>query len=447
MKTILLFAILLFPLLGECSFSEVLLIKGKVAIKRMGQDDFASLLKTDTMELGDEIWVKEQSLLKMRLFNGAEMVIRPDSRLVLEYQKEDSKVPLIKVLMGNVRTYLPHQKGDKDRLAIETPHASLGVRGTEFEVFVLPEKDRSLVATYDGKLYHSSFYISGGQVGIFEENKEQLVYLDPSQFISMALEEPLDPFLNSKAQKVAVALSEKQAENPSLVAQMDFQSGVARWAGDYDKVALAYGEQDEIRTGFIRVGANLGHKNISLETPDKKSVSSDYLVDLKAQGRFKLFSQNMDGSLKYSFAKMGDMNAEKSTGRDDAHLGQLMLGPRWFWDDLEWGADLSLERSLAMYVNGEANFYYLDAASVRLNLGWAFWRNDTVQTSLAAWVAYRFESLNSDYETKGGMDEGFALSMQYGRLNLSLEYEQKEWEILGQEGKTDDFFLGVSWQL
>lgn len=91
--------------------------------------------------VGDVVTTGTNGYVRMEMTDGGEMVLRPDSQLKIEAYKfveakpaEDSSV--FSMLRGGLRTVtgLIGKRGDKGAYELKTNTATIGIRGTQFDV-------------------------------------------------------------------------------------------------------------------------------------------------------------------------------------------------------------------------------------------------------------------------------------------------------------------------
>jgi hypothetical protein len=90
----------------------------------------------DTLAPGDEIETRSGSLV-IELSDGSLVLVQPRSRVVLQdYRTANSLRELLKIIIGRVRVKINHFGGRPNPYRVNSPTASIAVRGTEFSVFV-----------------------------------------------------------------------------------------------------------------------------------------------------------------------------------------------------------------------------------------------------------------------------------------------------------------------
>ncbi len=107
--------------------------KGKVSIQLPGQS-FHAPSRGEVLPAETQINTGEGRLL-LRLSDGSDLLVRPNTRLVLK-QPETSGWRYLQLLVGRVRAEIQKRLGSSPGFQIGTPSAVISVRGTKFEVDV-----------------------------------------------------------------------------------------------------------------------------------------------------------------------------------------------------------------------------------------------------------------------------------------------------------------------
>ncbi len=120
--------------------AKVLFVHGEVSVERSGSAPQA-LASGDTLHEGDTVQTGSQSSASFQLSDGSRVLLRPDSRLLVETNRVlgdplDKRSTLnhrLRLLSGSADTHVkPIPSGANTRLDVRTPVVNLGVRGTEF---------------------------------------------------------------------------------------------------------------------------------------------------------------------------------------------------------------------------------------------------------------------------------------------------------------------------
>ncbi len=123
-------------------------VSGK-AIRINRSTQFAAK-RGDKLAPGDEIDTQGGGRVTVELTDGSLISVQPGSRVIFkDYRTVSSLRELIQVLLGRVRIKINHYGGKPNPYRVNSPSASILVRGTEFSVGVDATGDTSVVV-YDG---------------------------------------------------------------------------------------------------------------------------------------------------------------------------------------------------------------------------------------------------------------------------------------------------------
>ncbi|MGH9835416.1 MAG: FecR family protein [Blastocatellia bacterium] len=109
-----------------------------------------TLAKGDTLAPGDEIDTSRGGRVVIELTDGSVVIVQPGSRLVFkDYRAASSLRELFQILVGRVRVKINHYGGRPNPYRVNSPTASILVRGTEFGVAV-ERTGETRVVVYEG---------------------------------------------------------------------------------------------------------------------------------------------------------------------------------------------------------------------------------------------------------------------------------------------------------
>lgn len=140
MKTILsFFAFLLagLSLAWASPLGEVTHLSGTLSVVKADGSSKLLSVKSQIAE-GDVLTTEADSYARIKFIDGAEVVLRPNSRFKVErYRFEEAKPEgdnvFVSLLKGGLRTVTGLiAKRNKDKVAYQTPTATIGIRGTHF---------------------------------------------------------------------------------------------------------------------------------------------------------------------------------------------------------------------------------------------------------------------------------------------------------------------------
>jgi len=123
-------------------------VKG-IALRYYKKDTFV-LARGDTLNPGDEIDTGAGGRVLIELTDGSVVIIQPNSRIVInDYKAATSLRELFRIVVGRVRVKINHYGGRPNPYRVNSPTASILVRGTEFGVAVESSGDTRVVV-YEG---------------------------------------------------------------------------------------------------------------------------------------------------------------------------------------------------------------------------------------------------------------------------------------------------------
>jgi hypothetical protein len=134
----------------------------------------------DVLAPGEEIDTRGGGHLTIELTDGSLVVVRPGSRVLLkDYRAANTLRELFEVLLGRVRVKINHFGGRPNPYRINSPTASIAVRGTEFSIDVNGVGDTQVIV-YEGLVEVTSY--SNPQNGVLV-HPGQGVIVRPNQDI------------------------------------------------------------------------------------------------------------------------------------------------------------------------------------------------------------------------------------------------------------------------
>jgi hypothetical protein len=134
--------------LAQVVDARVASVKG-TALRRNNQRAFI-LARGDSLNPGDEVDTRGGGRVVIELTDGSVVVVHPNSRIVMSnYRAAASMREMFRILIGRVRIKVAHYGGKPNPYRVNSPTASILVRGTEFSVAVEPSGD-TRVEVYEG---------------------------------------------------------------------------------------------------------------------------------------------------------------------------------------------------------------------------------------------------------------------------------------------------------
>lgn len=135
-KLLLLLALTTSPLSAD--IATVVAIRGDVTSQH------AILLRGDQVSVGDTIQAADRSFAILQFTDGSKVTIRPKSKVVIEeysYQEGVEDRARFDVVEGGLRIVTGAMaKHDPDNYIVSTPVALMGVRGTEFSIYLIDDE-------------------------------------------------------------------------------------------------------------------------------------------------------------------------------------------------------------------------------------------------------------------------------------------------------------------
>jgi hypothetical protein len=141
------------------------LVHGKVTQLRPGALSASKLSTGDKVYADTSIVTADKSFVRLKFEDSSLMSIGPASMAVVgsernrNTEKADNKSKVISLLKGKVRTMVTKEEklieSDKKtdpKFIVRTRTAAMGVRGTDFQAFYMPESHQTSLVTYDGNV-------------------------------------------------------------------------------------------------------------------------------------------------------------------------------------------------------------------------------------------------------------------------------------------------------
>jgi hypothetical protein len=143
------------------------------------------LVRGDVLSPGDEIDTRGGGTLTVGLSDGSVVIVEPGSRIILkDYQSANSVRELFNILLGRVRVKIDHLGGRPNPYRINSPTASIAVRGTEFSVAVdVPGDTRVIV--FEGQVEVTSLSEPNQRIllepgrGVIVRPNQSILYFTP----------------------------------------------------------------------------------------------------------------------------------------------------------------------------------------------------------------------------------------------------------------------------
>ena len=144
-----------------------------------------NLVRGTVVQPGDEIDTRSGGHVTLELSDGSMLVVQPGSHVVLQdYRNASSLRELLHITVGHVRIRINHLGGRPNPYRVNSPTASIAVRGTEFSVAVNAAGDTEVVV-YAGLVEVSSLRNPGRPVlvhpgrGVIVRPNEDILFFTP----------------------------------------------------------------------------------------------------------------------------------------------------------------------------------------------------------------------------------------------------------------------------
>lgn len=153
------------PATWNPEYAQITKIKGKVAVRYSGRENWDSALADTKLHEKDTIMTWDKSWVTLKLFDGSILTVEPGTTLYIKSLKSSAKVKqsIFKVFTGKVLAKVSEYLEKGSKFEIESESATAGVKGTYFEFGV----------TIDGL---SELYVYDGTV-LFEQLQQELSFL------------------------------------------------------------------------------------------------------------------------------------------------------------------------------------------------------------------------------------------------------------------------------
>lgn len=175
-------------------------------------------LKSEVLQ-GDQITTASDAELLLRLTDGTVLAVRPNTNLVVSEYHFDSKNSeqdsfLVKLIKGGLRTVTGAiGKKNPQKVRFNTPTATIGIRGTDFEVAVLEQNKNNAEAGTYNKVFQGATYLENNQGNRVEVGANQTAF-SPANLLQTAqqfglLKQVPNVFFNGKYDNLLQALQEE----------------------------------------------------------------------------------------------------------------------------------------------------------------------------------------------------------------------------------------------
>jgi len=154
----------------------------------------------DVLNPGEEIDTRGGGHATIELTDGSLVVVRPGSRIVLkDFRNAHSLRELFDILLGQVRVKINHFGGKPNPYRVNSPTASIAVRGTEFSIAVNGVGDTEVIV-YEGLVEVTS-----------RSNPHDKVLLHPGQAVIVRPNQDIHIFAPAPGEEIGGARGSREA--------------------------------------------------------------------------------------------------------------------------------------------------------------------------------------------------------------------------------------------
>lgn len=175
-------------------------------------------VKSEVLQ-GDQITTANDAELLLRMTDGTVLAIRPNTSFIVSdyhFDNKDSNSDnfLVKLAIGGLRTVTGAiGKKNPHKVRFNTPTATIGIRGTDFEVAVLDQSNNNAEAGTYNKVFQGATYLENSQGNSVEVGANQAAF-SPTNLLQTAqqfglLKQVPNVFFNGKYDNLLQALQEE----------------------------------------------------------------------------------------------------------------------------------------------------------------------------------------------------------------------------------------------
>jgi len=128
------------PVMAQDGDSTGMVVASRGEVIAMANGGSRELKQGDFIYINDEIITSNRSFAVLQFEDGAKVTVRPDSTLVIEqyvYNGNDGDAATLSLVEGGLRVITGAMaKSNPENYKVRTPVALMGVRGTEFSIFL-----------------------------------------------------------------------------------------------------------------------------------------------------------------------------------------------------------------------------------------------------------------------------------------------------------------------
>lgn len=131
------------------SVAKVTLIEGDAVVMKKGSDTWRQCKVNMALQIDDQVFSKEESLVEMTYTNGE--IVRIGENTKLRIYESTERAVKTEVLMGNVWVNMKKLTSGSREFEMSSPTATAAIRGTIFNMTAFADSSAD-VSVYDGKV-------------------------------------------------------------------------------------------------------------------------------------------------------------------------------------------------------------------------------------------------------------------------------------------------------
>lgn len=226
--------------LGQTVEARIASVSGRVSIS--GNSRASSVAtRNELLTPGDVIDTHGGGRVRIELSDGSVVIVQSDTRLVLQdYRSVTSLRELLNVIVGRVRIKINHFGSQPNPYRVNSPSASIAVRGTEFRITVGTAGDTEVVV-YEGLVEVSSL-----------SNPKNRVLVGPGHGVIVRPNEDIHSFLPGPNNEIGARVRgrdepDRENDDPQSESSSDEAAGnsLRTAAGAYERYFQSIVESGE----------------------------------------------------------------------------------------------------------------------------------------------------------------------------------------------------------
>jgi hypothetical protein len=127
------------------------IVKGDVTYLALGAKNARKLKRGVKLYKDSSVYVNGKGFAKIQYINSSSVTVGPNSKVALEMDLKD-KTSLVNLVSGKIRAAVDKNAKNDKKFLVRTSSATMGVRGTEFQVSFAPKAKKTSLLTFDGRV-------------------------------------------------------------------------------------------------------------------------------------------------------------------------------------------------------------------------------------------------------------------------------------------------------